>query len=94
MHPKGLIVTDIIGADIPDLVSETELFELVKTFQGHQFSGRYKKYRNDKCRFHFENFFTSSTSVAETLSDDMSKEIKIQVLKNCSALLSKIRRYI
>ena len=45
MHPKGLIVTDIIGADIPDRASETELFELVKTVQGHQFSVRYRKHR-------------------------------------------------
>ena len=79
---------------MPDPVSKTELFELVKTFQVHQHSKRYRKYRNDKCKFHFEKFFPSSAIVAETLSNDMSEETKIQVLKNRNVLLSKIKRYI
>ena len=53
-----------------------------------------RKYRNDKCRFNFLNFFTGRTIVAEPLPKDVPEEIKNQVLKNCSDLLSKVKRYI
>ena len=79
---------------MPNSVNEKELFELVKTFQVHRHSKTCKKYRNDKCRFNFGKFFTDRTIVAEPLPEDMPEEIKNQVLKNRSDLLSKVKRYI
>ena len=73
-------VDSIIRTDMPDPVSEAELFELVRTFQVHRHSKTCRKYWNDKCRFHFGKFFSSSTIVAEPLPNDMSEEIKIQVI--------------
>ena len=43
----------IIRTDMPNSVSEKELFVLVKTFQVHRHSKACRKYRNDKCRFNF-----------------------------------------
>ena len=83
-------VDSIIRTDTPNSVSEKKLFELVKTFQVHTC----RKYRNDKCRFNFGKFFTGRTIVAEPLPKDVPEEIKNQVLKNCSDLLSKVKRYI
>ena len=77
-----------------NFVSEKELFELVKTCQVHRYSKTCRKYRNDKCRFNFGKIFTDRTIVAEPLPDDMPEEIKNQVLKNRSDLLSKGKRYI
>ena len=74
---------------MPNSFSEKELFELVKTFQVHRHSKTCRKYRNDKCRFNFGNFFTDRTIVAEP-----PEEIINQVLKNRSDLLSKVKRYI
>ena len=54
-------VYSIIKTDMLNSVSEKELFELVKTFQVHQHSKTCRKYRNDKCRFNFEKFFTDRT---------------------------------
>ena len=79
---------------MPDPVSEAKLFQLVRTYRVHRHSKTCRKYRNDKCRFHFGKLFSSSTFVAEPLPNDMSEEIKIQVLKNRNALLSKVKRYI
>ena len=79
---------------MPDPVSEAKLFQLVRTYRVHRHSKTCRKYRNDKCRFHFGKLFSSSTFVAEPLPNDMLEEIKIQVLKNRNALLSKVKRYI
>ena len=50
-------VDSIIRTDMPNSVSEKELFELVKTFQVHQHSKTCRKYRDDKCRLlTLENF--------------------------------------
>ena len=80
--------------DMPNSVSEKELFELVKTFQVHRHSETCRRYRNDKCRFNFGKCFTDRTIVAEPLPEDMPEEIKNQVLKNRSDLSSKVKRYI
>ena len=87
-------VNSIIWTDMLDLVSEAKLFKLVRTFQVHQHSKICRKYRNNKCRLHFGKFFTSSTIIAELLSNIISGEVKIQVLKKRNVLLSKVKRYI
>ena len=79
---------------MPNSVNEKELLEFVKIFQVLRHSKRCRKYRNDKCRFNFGKFFTDMTIVAEPLPEDMPEEIKNQVLKNRSDLLSKVKRYI
>ena len=78
---------------MPNSVSEKELLELVKAFQVHRHSKTCRKYQKDKCRFNFGNFFTDRRIVAEPLPEDMSEEIKNQVLNNGSDLLSKGKRF-
>ena len=87
-------VDGIIRTNMPNSVSQEELFELMKTFQVHRYSKTCRKYRNQKCRFNFGKFFADRTIAAEPLSEDMPEEIKNQVLKNRSDLLSKVKRYI
>ena len=87
-------VDSIIRTNMPNSVSQEELFELMKTFQVHRYSKTCRKYRNQKCRFNFGKFFADRTIAAEPLSEDMPEEIKNQVLKNRSDLLSKVKRYI
>ena len=79
---------------MPNSVNEKELFELVKAFQVHRYSKTCRKYRNDKRRFNFGKFFTYRTIVAEHLPEDIPEEIKSQVLKFRSDLLSKVKRHI
>ena len=87
-------VDNIICADMPDPVKEKPLFELVKTAQLYRHSKTCRKYRNKKCRFHFGTFFSHWKTVAEPLPDSMPEEIKIQVLRNRSDFLSKVKSYI
>ena len=85
-------IDSIIRTDMPNSVSEKELFELVKTFQVHRHSKTCREYRNDKCRFNFGKIFTERTIVAEPLPEDMREEIKNQVLKNRSDLLNPSKK--
>ena len=67
---------------------------MVKIFQIHRYSKTFRKYRHQKCRFHFGEFFSDRAIVAEPLPDDMAEEIKSQVFKNSKALLRKAKSYI
>ena len=87
-------VDSIIRTDMPNSVSEKELFELVKTFQVDQHSKTCREYWNDKCRLNFGKFFTDRTITAEPLPEDIPEEIKNQVPKNRCDLLNKVKRYI
>ena len=75
---------------MPGPVNEAKFSELVKNFQVHRHSKTCRKYRNNQCKFHFGKFFSSSRIAAEPLPSDMSEEIKIEMLKNHNALLSKV----
>ena len=55
----------VIRTDLPDLSSESDLHELVKTYQINRHSKTCRKYRNEKCRFHFCKCFTSRTIIAK-----------------------------
>ena len=46
-------VDSIVRSDLLDSVNEPILFELVETYQIHHHSKTCRKYRNEKCRFHF-----------------------------------------
>ena len=83
----------IIHKNMPDPVREKQLFELVKTFQLHRHSKTWRKYHNKECRFHFGRFFSHQTILAEPLPENMSEEIKMQVLRNCNGLLSRVESY-
>ena len=53
----------VIRTDLPDLSSEADLHELVKTYQIHRHSKTCRKYRNEKCNFIFVNFLLVELSL-------------------------------
>ena len=87
-------VDNIIRTDLPDPRSEPNLFEIVKTYQIHQHSKTCRKYRNEKCRFHFGKFYTNRTIVAQPLSDSLSVDEKNVIMGNRKLLLKKVKQYI
>ena len=84
----------IIHTDLPDPSSEPDLHELVKTYQIHRHSKTCRKYRNEKCRFHFGKFFTSRTIIAQPLPDSLSVDKKNEIMQNRKQLLKKVKQYI
>ena len=71
-----------VHAHLPNEDQDPELHEHVKTYQKHSHSKTCRKYKNIKCRFHFGQFFTNRTVVAEPLSDDLDLEEKINKKKS------------
>ena len=65
-------------SDLPDPNTEPLLLELVKTYQIHRHSKTCRKYRNDKCRFCFDQFFSNKTIIAQLLADSVSPNAKLQ----------------
>ena len=66
------------------------LFELAKTYQIHHHSKNCKKYRNEQCRFHFGEFFTTRTIIAQPLEDSILEDIK----RYRNTILKKVKNYI
>ena len=63
-------VDSIISAKLSD--NDPQLNELVKTYQIHRHSKTWRKYRNDKCRFHFGRYFNNRTIIAKPLLQSLS----------------------
>ena len=73
------LLDKILSVSLPVLKFDSNLYELVKTYQIHRHSKTCWKCNNDKCCFHFGRFFTQWTIVDKsrdfTLSDARKKEI-------------------
>ena len=52
---------------MPNAQLTSELYDLVKTYQIHHHSKTCRKYKNEKCRFHFGRYFTDHTIIARPL---------------------------
>ena len=52
------LIDAIVKACVPDVNENAEFFHLVKTYQVHSHSKSYRKYKNEKCHYHFGKFFT------------------------------------
>ena len=55
------------SADLSDPNEDLELWNLARIYQIHRHSKTCRKYRKEKCRFHFEKYFTSRTVLHLTL---------------------------
>ena len=70
------------------------MFELVKTYQIHRHSKTCRKYRNEKCIFHFGKFFTNKTIIAQPLADSVPPDVKLQKMQQRNNILKKVKNYI
>ena len=73
---------------------QTELHELVATYQKHNHSKTCRKYKNITCRFNFGQFFTKKTVVAEPLSEELDEESKMNILSRRNVILSLVKEQI
>ena len=80
--------------DVPDSANEPILFELVKTYQIHHHSKTCRKYRNEKCRFYFGNFFPTRTIIAQPLEDSIPEDNKRVKMQYRNTILKNKKNYI
>ena len=87
-------VDQIIKAALPDPNLNPHLFDLVATYQIHSHSKSCRKYKNEKCRYHFGKFFTERTIISKPLPNNMSSETKDEIIKKRDTILSSVKNYI
>ena len=79
---------------MPDSLFDAELYELVKTYQVHHHSKSCKKYKYDKCQFHFGWFFTDRSIISSPLSTDLTSSKRKDILKKRKEILKVVSEYI
>ena len=83
-----------VQAYLPDIQTECELYELVRSYQKHNHSKTCRKYQNIPCRFNFGQFFTKRTVVAEPISEELDEELKKSMLIRRNEILSSVKEEI
>ena len=79
---------------LPNEVTDPEPFQLVTAYQVYRYSRFCRKYKSEKCRYHFGKFFTENTIVATPFSSDLSDEMENSILSERERILSKVEEYI
>ena len=69
-----------INAQLPDPQNDSELFELVKTYQDHSHSRTCWKHNKNECCFSYGQFFTEKTIIAKPVDSEISKDKKQEIL--------------
>ena len=84
----------IISAALPNINDDPPLYELVKTYQIHRHSKTCRKYRHDRCRFHFGRYLTDRTIIARPLPESLSDSEKHDIIRERNLLLLPVSEYI
>ena len=84
----------IVKAFVPDINVKPELFHLVTTYQVYSHSKSCRKYKNEKCRYHFGKSFTESTIITLSLQSDLPEAEKDNILNEREHILSTVENNI
>ncbi|KAL9977715.1 hypothetical protein ACROYT_G015152 [Oculina patagonica] len=83
-----------VQATLPDKANNSELHDLLITYQKHTHSRSCKKYKNIPCRFNFGQFFTDQTVVSKPLPDNIHHDEKELLLNKRNDILSAVKQKI
>ena len=83
-----------INAQLPASQNDSELFELVKTYQVYANSRTCWKYNKHECRFSYGGCFTEKTIIAKPVDSEISKDKKQEILTWRKTVLRKVKNYI
>ena len=87
-------IDSVVKAFVPDIHENPELFDLVTTYQVHSHSKSCRKYKNEKCRYHFGKFFTERTIISLPLPNHLPDTVKNNILNEKEHILSMVKNYI
>ena len=88
------MIDSITRSDLPDALNEPVVLKFVKTYQIHQQSKTCRKYRIEKCRFHFGNLFISCTIITQLSQDHIPQHVRHEKMQRGNAILEKVKNYI
>ena len=83
-----------IRAQLPDHLSNPELFELVKTYQVHAHSRICWKYNKNERRFSYGPYFSEKTITTKPLDCKFSSDEKQEFLTWANTLLRQAKSYV
>ncbi|KXJ10654.1 ATP-dependent DNA helicase PIF1 [Exaiptasia diaphana] len=83
-----------VQAYLPDEEVDSQLHNLVKTYQKHSHSRTCRKYKNLACRFSFGQFFANRTIISEPLPNDLDEFSKMSILNKRKEILSLVKEKI
>jgi len=83
-----------VQAFLPEKTLDSQLHELVNTYQKHCHSKTCQKYKNVQCRFNFGQYFSNRTVIAEPLPENMDEITKSGILKKRAEILSQVKEKI
>eukprot|EP00111_Clytia_hemisphaerica_P014081 TCONS_00041443-protein len=84
-------VDKFVKCDFPE-DTNSELYDLVKTYQIHRHSKSCRPFKNRPCRYLFGKFFTEKTIIAVPLDENLPN--KEEILNTRKAILSPVKQYI
>lgn len=67
---------------------------LNQNYSVHCYSKTCCKYQNKNCRFSYEKFFISNTIIIEPLPDELTCDVKSEIMKHRKPFLQKVNNYI
>ena len=79
---------------VPDPIKNPDLFKLLTTYQVHSHSKSYRKYKNEKCRYHFGKFFTDYTIISILLDGNLPEDVRNSNLNERDRILGNVKEYI
>ena len=87
-------IDSVVKAFVLNPVENSELFHLVTTYQVHSHSKSCRKYKNERCRYHFGKFFTDRTIIALPLLEDLPEDLKNSILNERERILKTVKQHI
>ena len=73
-------IEQTINSQLADHLNDPDVFELVKTYQGHAHSKTCWKYNKNECRFSYGQVFTEKTIIAKPLDSELTNDEQQEVL--------------
>ena len=87
-------IDSFIKAFVPNPVENSELFHLVTIYQVHSHSKSCRKYKNERCRYHFGRFYTNHTIIYLPLQQDLPEDQENSILNERERTLTTVKQYI
>ena len=85
-------VDNSVKCELPE--NNSNLYNLVKTYQTHYHSRSCRKYKNIDCRYSFGKYFCDETIISVPLSNELENYEKETILNARKQVLGKVKEYI
>ena len=87
-------IDSFIQAFVPNPVKNSKLFHLVTAYQVHSHSKSCRKYKDDRCRYHFGKFYTNHTIISLPLQQDLPEDQRNSIINERERTRTTVKQYI